>query len=110
MSSPEPTDEDLEVLTMLVGGTDFSEDELKAILSREKNVNLAAAYFWEVRAGRYHGLVDISESGSSRKMSDLYQNALAMAKYFRQKAVDDIQDPGEEDPRGRTRTGQIVRR
>lgn len=101
---------DVEILKMLVGGDDFpDEDGWAAILEREGDVNLAAAYFWEVRAGRYHGLVNISESGSTRNMGDLYKNAIAMAAYFRSKARDDIQDPGEEDPRGRTRTGRIVR-
>lgn len=104
-----PSDEDVEILTMLIGGDEFDHDTIVAVLEREGDVNLAAAYFWEVRAGRYHALVDISESGSSRKMSDLYANALKMAAYFRAKFKDDIQDPGEEDPRGRTRTGQIVR-
>lgn len=104
-----PSNEDVDVLKALVGGTDFPDDAFAPILEREGDVNLAAAYFWEVRAGRYSGLVDISESGSSRKMGDLYKNAMNMAAYFRNKAKDDIQDPGEEDPRGRTRTGRIVR-
>lgn len=47
-----------------------------------------AALAWEATAGRYHALVDISESGSSRKMSDLHKNALAMATSYRKRITE----------------------
>lgn len=37
---------------------------------------------WLEKAAKYASLVNVSESGSSRSMSDLHKNALAMAKGF----------------------------
>lgn len=47
--------------------------------------NGTAAQIWEEKAGYFSALVDTQESGSSRKMSDLYKNAIAMAKLYRDK-------------------------
>lgn len=41
-----------------------------------------AADIWREKAASYAGLVSVSESGSSRQMSDLHKNAIAMAKAF----------------------------
>lgn len=43
---------------------------------------MAAASIWTQKAASYATLVDVSESGSSRKLSDLHKNALAMAGQF----------------------------
>jgi hypothetical protein len=63
-------------------GTEFSDDELSDIIDEATTVNGAASVVWTRKAASYSSLVDVSESGSSRKMGDLYKNALAMAKYF----------------------------
>lgn len=55
--------------------------------------NGTAAQIWEEKAGYYSGLVDVQESGSSRKMSDLYKNALAMATLYRKKQTDALPVP-----------------
>lgn len=41
-----------------------------------------AKEIWLEKAAKYASLVNVSESGSSRSMSDLHKNALAMAKGF----------------------------
>lgn len=46
------------------------------------NLNALAATIWREKAAHYSTLVDVSESGSSRKMGDLHKNALAMAANF----------------------------
>jgi hypothetical protein len=69
--------------------------------------NGTAASIWEEKAGYYSALVDVSESGSSRKMSDLYKNALAMAKLYRQKQTDAL--PVEPVVVPRPRVGSITR-
>lgn len=48
--------------------------------------------YWEGEAARMSAMVDTSESGSSRKMSDLFANAMAMAKYWKVK-VDEEDNP-----------------
>lgn len=104
------TQEEIDRLVLLVGNEMLTNEQFGQILdSAEGDLDLAAASVWEVRAGRYHGLVDISESGSSRSMGDMYKNAIEMAKYFRGKRADDIVDPGEPVPSLRSTTRRIVR-
>lgn len=59
------------------------DDAQLAALIDARSVYHVAAMLWDEKAASYSTLVDISESGSSRKMGDSYKNALAMAKYFR---------------------------
>ena len=46
------------------------------------DTNAVAKTVWEGKAASVAHLVDISEGGSSRKMSDMYKNFLAIAKTF----------------------------
>jgi len=46
------------------------------------NLNAAAAKVWLSKATTYSTLVNVSESGSSRQMSDLHKNALALHDRF----------------------------
>lgn len=41
-----------------------------------------AAQVWREKAATLAGLVSVSESGSSRQLSDLHKNALAMAEHY----------------------------
>lgn len=50
-----------------------------------KGVDTAAADIWEQKASGFSQLVNVSESGSSRAMGDLYKNALQMAAFYRGK-------------------------
>jgi hypothetical protein len=45
---------------------------------------------WDAIAARYHGLVNMSESGSSRNMGDMHKNALAMASSYRSQVAADM--------------------
>lgn len=102
------TQEEIDQLVLLVGNEMLTEQQFGDVLDvNEGDMDLAAAQVWEIRAGRYHGLVDISESGSSRSMGSMYKNALEMAKFYRGKRADDIPDPGE--PILRSTTRRIVR-
>ena len=46
------------------------------------DLNAAAADIWGVKAAETYGLVDVSENGSSRKLSDLQKQALSMQAHF----------------------------
>lgn len=70
------------------------------------NVNRAVAQEWRYTAAGYARLVDVTESGSSRKMSDLHKNALTMVAQFTNLAGDVA--IVESAPRG-ARTRAIVR-
>lgn len=51
----------------------------------------AVASIWRRKAASYASLVDVSESGSSRSMSQMYKNATAQAQVF-QKMQDDADE------------------
>lgn len=82
---------------------EFSDPLLGDILdSVAGDVNLATAEAWGIRAAGYSTLVNVSESGSTRNLGDLYRNAIAMKKHYL-----DVNSEGVA--RGRTRIGKIRR-
>lgn len=46
------------------------------------DLSVAAGKVWRAKAASVAHLVDISEGGSSRKMSDLYKNFIAIAEGY----------------------------
>lgn len=83
MASPE----DILELRGLVAEPDdengWSDEKLGLFLDGAVTVNAAASQVWSVKAADFAGLVDVSESGSSRKLGDLFKNAKEMASYFK---------------------------
>lgn len=79
---------DLRTLTA-ASEEDFSDSDLLDVLTvwtdgeGVTDLNMAVAVVWEIKAGRYAELVDVTEAGSSRKLSDLSKNALAMSTKYR---------------------------
>ena len=59
----------------------ISDDDMTQLVIT-KGINGTVSYLWTRYASSLTGLVDVSESGSSRKLSDLHKNALAMAKTY----------------------------
>jgi hypothetical protein len=89
--------------------TNFTDEELLAILEGwtvdgNTNVNSAASEVWMMKAAKYAALVDITESGSSRKLSGLQANALKMSKWFK-----DLSDEQIIAASASSRTREIVR-
>jgi hypothetical protein len=88
----------------------FSDSDLLDVLtdntdgSGVTDVYLAVAVVWEMKAAKYVELVDVSESGSSRKFSDMAKNALLMASRYR-----DLSAKVEAAVTGRPFTVPIVR-
>ncbi len=68
-------------------------DEVLGAMIDELGFNMAACTLWREKASSYAGLVDITESGSSRRFSQLYSQALAMAGSWCPKD-DDVTAPG----------------
>jgi hypothetical protein len=71
----------------------WTEERVGALLDAGLTPNQIARDFWIQRSASTATMVDMSESGSSRKLSDINKNALAMAKMFRDAADDEIEDP-----------------
>lgn len=55
----------------------------------------AAAVIWRERAASVAGLVDVTESGSSRKLSQLYSQFLKMGEGLTPEDDDDTTEPGQ---------------
>ncbi len=88
------------------GDTMFTDAQIDDFLAQSGNdLTKAAVLGWQVKAAEYANLVDVAEGNSSRAMSDLHKNALAMVKYY--------SDDTSYGPGGTNRTvviGDIARR
>jgi hypothetical protein len=104
------TDQDVIYLKTLIGDTTLTDEQLKIIMDQNLNedgsvnFNKSAASVWGSKAAEYAGLVNVSESGSSRSLGDLHKNALAMQKSFESKDAAAIVEITR-----RSRTRAIVR-
>ena len=83
----------------------FSDDDLNIMLTNSKNILRATIQGWESKVAHFSSLVDVTDGAASRKLGSLYENALAMLRYYQGKAG---QGP-ESTSRTRTRVGKIIR-
>lgn len=61
----------------------FTDASLDEIFTRSGgNIYRAASEGWTIKAGDYADMVDVDESGSVRKLSQLYKNAKEQANHF----------------------------
>lgn len=65
-----------------VNAEPYTDAYLSGLLDASGTVDHAASTVWTNKAAATASLVDVSESGSSRKLSDLNRNALAMAEFY----------------------------
>jgi len=81
------TQADIQRLRRLVGESTEAEPwtdlVLSAIIDDTADLNTAALEVWEAKAAEAASMVDVTESGSSRRMSQLHQQALTMVAHFR---------------------------
>jgi len=112
MSTPIPADVDQarrrvrEMLGETDSTTAWEAHDIDLLLEDADSLETAAALGWEKKAARYAELVDISESGSSRKNSQLRTAALEMHSFWQAKAAETDPIPG---PTSGTRTRPIER-
>jgi hypothetical protein len=60
----------------------YDDATVAGFIDGADTLNAAASKVWYLKAGQYSSLVDVSESGSSRKLSDLMKNAQSMGKMY----------------------------
>jgi len=78
----------LDEISRLRRMTDLTEDDgiytndLLSQMIDELGVDRAAGQVWREKAAKLAGLVDITESGSSRSLSRLYEQALRVGEAF----------------------------
>lgn len=80
------TAEQIAELRLLIAeptGDVYTDEILSTIIdARSGEMNGAAYDVWVQKAAAAAELVDITEGGSSRKMGDVYEQALSMARHF----------------------------
>lgn len=104
------SDEDVLYVRRNIGNTTLTDLEIATVIANTVDdqstvdPNASIAIIWREKAASYAELVDVSESGSSRKMSDLHKNAIEMAKQY-----DGMKTVVEVDFSNRPRTRAIER-
>jgi hypothetical protein len=88
----------------LEGG--WTDDRIGDYVDREADLYLAASAIWSAKAATYASLVNVSESGSSRSMGSLIDNALKMAKEYKNRSI----TPGSETVPGDIILTRLVRK
>jgi hypothetical protein len=84
------------------GESKYNDDQLEEVLLKTGgSITKAAAIVWEWKAASAAELVDMQEGPTSRKLSDLQDNALRMAELLRKQADDEGQTSGRSTTIGR---------
>lgn len=65
------------------GAEGYTDAQISAALDAGEDVRSLTHRIWQEKAATYASLVNVSESGSTRAMGDLYKNALAMSEKFK---------------------------
>lgn len=60
----------------------WTDVELSALVDELGSVEAATSRVWREKVARYSRLVDVSEAGASRKMSQAFSHAKAMAEHW----------------------------
>lgn len=71
----------------------YTDATLSAYIDEAGSLDGAAAEVWQEKAAKASTLVNTSESGSSRSLGQIHQNALNMAKFYSARAgTDEVVD------------------
>lgn len=101
------TDKDvLELRRMIAEPEDcapYTTARLKERIGESESLKALAGQIWSEKAGEYAGLVDVQEGSSSRRLSQLQDQAIEMAKHY------GSADAGVVTGRRPARTRPIVR-
>jgi hypothetical protein len=80
------TEDQIATLRGLINEPDDSngwdDEKLGAAIDAAETLNAAASGIWYQKAGQLASLVDVSESGSTRKLGDLRKNAMEMGLHY----------------------------
>lgn len=96
------------VMDLLPEDSDWDNAKVSSYLDGGKSVYGVVQAFWESRAARLYTAIDVQESGSSRSLSRLYDNALKQAEYWASR-VEAEEAQEEEDSTGHISFNTITR-
>lgn len=87
----------------------WNEEKITTYLDGGKTVYQVVLQYWESITGRLYTMIDVSESGSSRSLSRLYDNAKAQAEYWRDRIKAEKDEEIQEENDRITTFGKITR-
>lgn len=87
MASPEQIDELRRMIGELENAAPWEDAYVSQLIDASASLNVAAMKAWDQKAAIYASMVDTAESGSSRRLSQLQDQALKMAAYYRKIAT-----------------------
>lgn len=65
-----------------IGDTPWDQERVTTLLDEGNSVNKLMSRFWHAKAAETAAYIDVSESGSSRSLSTVHENAVRMARYW----------------------------
>lgn len=76
-------EDDIEEVRDMIGADGWGDDKITEMLDEGDSPVTIARKYWESQMASSTTLADVSESGSSRKLQQIFSNRAAMAAYFR---------------------------
>lgn len=83
------------------GAAGWDEEKIAALLDSGLSVLQTIREWWSYRASSTASFVSVSESGSSRSLSDIHKQALAMLQYW-DKRIAEAEAAAEEEENAAT--------
>lgn len=83
MATPEQLAQFRRMIGELTNAAPWDDAYCTQVIDASSSLNAAATRAWEEKAAIYAGMIDTTESGSSRRLSQLQAQALNMAGYYR---------------------------
>lgn len=65
-----------------IGESPWDTERVTTLLDQGNSVNQLLSRFWNAKAAETASYIDVSESGSSRSLSTVHENAVRMARYW----------------------------
>lgn len=97
----------LDLLPAESGDEGWNEEKVAIYLDGGYSKYQAVALYWESKAAKLYTMIDISESGSSRSLSKVYDNAKGQAEYWRGRDLAEKEEVLRAD--GHTRIHKVTR-
>lgn len=86
-----------EVQDLLPPDSDWDDEKVTGYLDGDRTVPEVMLLFWRSRASKFSTMLDVNESGSSRSLSRLYDNAKAMMDYWEERIQASKDEEKEEE-------------
>ena len=90
-----------------VGSEAWDRVKIDSLLDEGNTVNQLMSRYWHAQAAATATMVDVSESGSSRSLSSIHENAVRMAQFWDEKVRAEEEDAAQA---ANTRNSVVIHR